>query len=173
MLNKIVVATINLDASSTIFDHALMLAKATGAHLGILYVTDSDEVNEDLPAYLESLEPFLSGDGIDPFCYVGQFEALEPDRFGALVKKAVSEGVTTDCIHCFGNPEMAINEFAAAWNADLIVLGRRGRSAAAELFFGSVSNFTLHNAPCSVYIVHESHRANPENAVEQTAGLST
>jgi hypothetical protein len=45
---------------------------------------------------------------------VGQFEALEPDRFGALVKKAVSEGVATDCIHCFGNPEIAINEFAAA-----------------------------------------------------------
>jgi nucleotide-binding universal stress UspA family protein len=97
---------------------------------------------------------------------VGQFEALEPDRFGALVKKAVSEGVTTDCIHCFGNPEIAINEFAAAWNADLIVLGRRGRSAAAELFFGSVSNFTLHNAPCSVYVVHES----PEEKSESTSG---
>jgi nucleotide-binding universal stress UspA family protein len=57
MLNKIVVATVNSESTSTIFDHALMLAKATGAHLGILYVTDSDEVNEDLPAYLESLEP--------------------------------------------------------------------------------------------------------------------
>jgi nucleotide-binding universal stress UspA family protein len=57
MLNKIVVATVNSESTSTIFDHALMLAKATGAHLGILYVTDSDENNENLPAYLESLEP--------------------------------------------------------------------------------------------------------------------
>ncbi|MCZ8054719.1 MAG: universal stress protein, partial [Microcystis sp. LE19-12.2C] len=38
-------------------------------------------------------------------------------------------------------------------NIDLIVIGRRGRSGLGELFLGSVSNYVLHHAPCSVLIV--------------------
>lgn len=154
MLHKILVATPGSAASQYIFDHALMLAQATGAHLGILYVTDPDDTYEDLPFYLESQEPVLSGDDLDPYCYVGHFETLEPNLFAPLVAKAMAQGVSTDCIHCFGDPERAIRDFAEVWNADLIVMGRRGRSGVAEFFLGSVSNYTLHHAPCSVYVVH-------------------
>ncbi len=34
--------------------------------------------------------------------------------------------------------------------ADLIVVGRRGRSGLSELILGSASNYVLHHAPCSV-----------------------
>jgi len=47
-----------------------------------------------------------------------------------------------------------ICELAIDWNADLIMMGRRGRSGIAEFFLGSVSNYVLHHAPCSVQIVH-------------------
>lgn len=176
MIHKILVATTGSESSYYIFDQALLLAKAMGAHLGLLHVTDPDETNEDPPAYLESLKPYLSGDESEPRCYVGHFETLEPDLFGTLIGKATAEGVSTDCIHCFGDPERAISDFAEAWNADLIVVGRRGRSGMAEFFLGSVSNYTLHHAPCSVYVVHTPSPANletsSEHAIEALPGIA-
>ena len=170
MLHKILVATVSSESSHYVFDHALMLAKVMGARLGLLHVTDPDETNEDPPSYLASLKPYLSGDESEPCCYVGQFATFEPELFGALVSKATAEGVSTDCIHCFGDPERAINDFAEAWNADLIVMGRRGRSGMAEFFLSSVSNYTLHHAPCSVYIAHTPSTADlitsPRHEVE-------
>lgn len=173
MLHKILVATTGSESNHYVFDQALMFAKAMGAHLGILHVTDPDETTEDPPAYLESLKPYLSGDDADPLCYVGHFETFEPDLFGMLVDKAAAEGVSTDCIHCFGDPERAISDFAEVWNADLIVTGRRGRSGVAEFFLGSVSNYTLHHAPCSVYVVHVPSAAKLENSSGHEIGVST
>ncbi len=173
MLHKILVATTDSKSSHYVFEQALMLAQATGAHLGILHVTDPDETNEDPPSYLESLKPYLSGDDSDRRCYVGHFETFEPDLFGTLVDKAAAEGVSTDCIHCFGDPERAISDFAEVWNADLIVTGRRGRSGAAEFFLGSVSNYTLHHAPCSVYVVHNPSTAKLEKSSEHEIKVST
>ena len=36
---------------------------------------------------------------------------------------------------------------------DMIVIGSRGRSAAKEMFFGSVSNYVIHAAKIPVVIV--------------------
>jgi nucleotide-binding universal stress UspA family protein len=173
MIHKILVATTSPEASHYVFDQALMLAKATSAQLGLLHITDPDETTEALPGYLDNLEPYLSGDEPDPCCYVGRFETLEPDRFGALVTKATVEGVSTECVHCFGDPERTISDFAEAWNADLIVVGRRGRSSMTEFFLGSVSNYTLHHAPCSVYVVHTPSAAKLESALGHEMEVST
>ncbi|HEY9642746.1 MAG TPA: universal stress protein [Coleofasciculaceae cyanobacterium] len=173
MLQKILIAITGSESNHYIFDQALMLAQANHAHLGLLHVTDPDETTEDPPFYLESLEPYLSGDDTDTYCYVGHFETLEPDLFGPLVERATAAGISTDCIQCFGDPERAISDFAEAWNADLIVMGRRGRSGIAEFFLGSVSNYTLHHAPCSVYVVHAPSVAQLEQYSEHKVGVST
>jgi nucleotide-binding universal stress UspA family protein len=173
MLHKILVATTSSESNHHVFEQALMLAKAMGAHLGLLHVTDPDETDEDRPSYLDSLEPYLREDDLDLYCYVGHFETFEPDLFGALVSKATAEGVSTDCIHCFGDPERAISDFAETWNADLVVVGRRGRSGMAEFFLGSVSNYTLHHAPCSVHIVHNPSPAHLKTSVEHGIAAST
>jgi nucleotide-binding universal stress UspA family protein len=155
MLNKILVAIASPESNQYVFDEALMLAKATGAHLGLLEVTDLDESTTDFPDYLNHLEPYLRESDIDDCCYVGHFESSEPNLFSSLVAQATAAGVSTDCIHCFGDPERIIDNFALAWKPDLIVLGRRNRSGAAEFFLGSVSNYTFHHARCSVHIVPE------------------
>jgi len=173
MFHKILVATTSSESSHHVFEQALMLAKVTGAHLGLLHVTDPDETTEDPPSYLASLKPYLSGDKSDPCCYVGHFETFEPELFGTLVDKSTTEGVTTDCIHCFGDPERTISDFAEAWNADLIVVGRRGRAGIAEFFLGSVSNYTLHHALCSVHIVHTPTATNLEAALGHELEVST
>jgi nucleotide-binding universal stress UspA family protein len=156
MIDKILVAIATPESNSYIFDQALMLAKATGAHLGLIHVADPDETAEEMPTYLAGLKPYMSGeDESEPFCYLGDFETVEPDLFGAYVSKAKTAGVSIDCIYCFGDPEAAINDFALAWEPSLLVLGRRRRSGIAEFFLGSVSNYTLHHAQCSIYVVQE------------------
>jgi nucleotide-binding universal stress UspA family protein len=173
MLHKILVGITSSDPHHYVFAHALMLAKGMGAQLGLLYVTDPDETDES--AYMNSLKgltPYMSGDESDPVCYVGHFETLEFTLFGKLIAHATVEGVNTECIHCFGDPEVAINDFASVWKADLIVLGRRGRSGMAEFFLGSVSNYILHHAPCSVYVVHEIPGTHLEESSDQEIPVS-
>ncbi|WP_017659821.1 universal stress protein [Baaleninema simplex] len=68
-------------------------------------------------------------------------------------EEARLRGVRAHCESNIGEPGFWICELAKEWNADLIVVGRRGRKGLAEVVLGSVSNYVLHNAPCSVLTV--------------------
>ncbi|HEY9647022.1 MAG TPA: universal stress protein [Chroococcidiopsis sp.] len=155
MLRKLLVALDSSNLSQHVFDEALFLAKSVGAELGILHVTDPDETGDrSLPLYLTDLDPYFSSDEPEFSCYVGHFETDDEQLFGAYVAAAKAAGIDTDCLHCLGDPEMLICEAASAWGADLVVIGRRGRSGLSEMLLGSASNYAVHNAPCSVYVVH-------------------
>lgn len=52
-----------------------------------------------------------------------------------------------------GNPAHQLVEAAVAWDADLIVLGTRGRTGLKRLLLGSVARAVLNHAPCSVLVV--------------------
>lgn len=54
-----------------------------------------------------------------------------------------------------GDPGHCICEYAQNWDADLIILGRRGRTGLTEAFLGSVSNYVVHHASCSVFVIQE------------------
>jgi nucleotide-binding universal stress UspA family protein len=61
--------------------------------------------------------------------------------------------IQTECIADMGSTGRQICETAAHWNADLIVLGRKGRTGLAEAFLGSTSNHVVHHAPCAVMVI--------------------
>ncbi len=52
-----------------------------------------------------------------------------------------------------GDPKSQIIDVAGEWNADLIVLGSRGRKGFDHLLMGSVSEAVVRYAHCSVEIV--------------------
>jgi nucleotide-binding universal stress UspA family protein len=69
-----------------------------------------------------------------------------------------------------GEPRNRILEEAAAWKADVIVMGSHGRKGADLFFFGSVSQAVARHATCSVEIVRiprsgRSYTAEPDLAV--------
>lgn len=66
---------------------------------------------------------------------------------------AQAEGLATEYDWKIGDPSGWIREMAKSWDADLVILGRRGRRGLAEVFLGSVSNHVVHYAPCSVLVV--------------------
>lgn len=76
------------------------------------------------------------------------------DAAGKQIARAVPEvTVTTRILE--GNPKDVIVEEAAAWNADLIVLGSHGYGRLRRMMLGSVAGAVVANAPCSVQVARE------------------
>ena len=55
-----------------------------------------------------------------------------------------------------GTPVEAILDEAHRQNADLILMGSRGRQGVLRLVLGSVSHAILHSAPCPVVVFNKS-----------------
>lgn len=68
-------------------------------------------------------------------------------------EKATAQGVPTEWDLKVGDAGSRIRELAESWDADLVVVGRRGRRGLAEMVLGSVSNHVLHHVSCSVLVV--------------------
>lgn len=75
------------------------------------------------------------------------------------VDALVAHGVATAQLRVRdGLPGSEIVEEAREWPADLIVVGTRGRGAIKRILLGSVANYIVQHAPCSVEIVRERER---------------
>jgi len=79
--------------------------------------------------------------------------------------EAMSHGVPTYSDYRVGEAGSLLCEVAQDWGADLIVVGRRGRTGLVEALLGSVSNHVVHNAPCSVLVIQQVEPEPPPEAV--------
>ncbi|MCS0672742.1 universal stress protein [Cytobacillus firmus] len=59
-----------------------------------------------------------------------------------------------------GSPADSISEYAAAENADLIIVGSSGKGGIKKMFLGSTSSKIAKNAPCPVLIAKD--KENPK-----------
>lgn len=150
------------------FETALNLAKANQAVLRILHVLSlSDEDCPD-PSIFSSFDIGYPDATIYEELmqrYDQQwrnFEAKHLSVLQSLARTAEAKGVKTDLIQAFGQPGELICSTAKTSNADLIVMGRRGRKGLSELLLGSVSNYVLHHAPCPVLVVQNLEKETPE-----------
>jgi nucleotide-binding universal stress UspA family protein len=75
------------------------------------------------------------------------------EKLQGFAVEATTAGVPIDFVQKIGDPGKLICETAKTWNADLIVVGRRGLNGLSELFMGSTSNYVLHHAPCDVLTI--------------------
>jgi len=57
-----------------------------------------------------------------------------------------------------GHPRTTIVDEARKWNADLIVMGSHGRTGLSRLLLGSVAQYVVSHAPCSVEVVRTKRR---------------
>lgn len=167
MFGKILVALDMSVLSRSAFEEAITLAKAVNGNLMLLHVLSSDEEGTPAMPNLPSIEyyPALELEPLER--YQKQWEAWEKqglDLLKLLANQANAAGVSTEFTQLSGSPGRTICEFAQNWKADLIMIGRRGRSGLRELFLGSVSNYVLHHAPCSVLTVQHPVTASKNEA---------
>jgi nucleotide-binding universal stress UspA family protein len=60
-----------------------------------------------------------------------------------------------------GTPGTVLCERAKALNADVVVVGSRGRGAIRRVLLGSVSTYVVHNAPCPVLVIRADSDSSP------------
>lgn len=146
MVRKILVPIHKLDAIGLhIFREALDLAKATGASLKLLHVISVDD--DGSPSIINLINT------PDHKKRWEEFEKPGLEMLHSLTAEATAAGVECESLQTLGKPTHVICDTAKAWDADLIMLGRRGISGLSEMLLGSVSNYVAHYAPCSVIVV--------------------
>jgi nucleotide-binding universal stress UspA family protein len=143
MFRRILVALDNSDLGETVFQEALAIANATQANLMLLHILSDSEVGyldfRNLDEHLDNWEQ-----------YKQQGLLMLQSRW-AIASEA---GVNATFLQIPGAAPTSICRVAQSWNADLIVIGQRALDGMQRLIQGSVSNYVLHRAPCSVMTVH-------------------
>lgn len=153
MFSKMLVA---LDQGSTcvgLFKQALALAQATGARLMLLSILEP-EGNGSLVTSADYGYPLPLG--IDNSIWLDLYRKAETrglDRLRNFTDQAIAAGVSTEFTQIIGSPGREICALAKTWEADLILVGSHGRTGLSELLLGSVSNYVMHHAPCSVLVI--------------------
>ncbi|MGI0484575.1 universal stress protein [Pantanalinema rosaneae CENA516] len=157
MFTKILVAIDHSSLATVVFETALGLAKTSSAQLMLVHVLSSDEEGSPLPIPPNADTMYWSpGNELNLELWRQQWETYAAENLKtlqALAATARQAGVTVEFQQLPDSPGRAICRLARTWDADLILLGSRGRSGLQELLLGSVSNYVLHHAPCSVFVV--------------------
>jgi nucleotide-binding universal stress UspA family protein len=153
--NKILVPLVRSESTEVIFKQALKLAQDNNSSLMLFHTVDWD-LGEHFGSFAEiEAEVDLSGAFIQERQEKLQQELQETKNWlQTYTEQATAMGIPTESKCQVGHPGPLIRDLAKDWNADLIVMGRRGLNSLTEVFLGSVSNYILHHVSCSVLVVH-------------------
>ncbi|MBE7380105.1 MAG: universal stress protein [Leptolyngbya sp. SIO1E4] len=160
MFSKILVALDPGDTCAALFAKAVTLAQATGAELMLLSVlTPEGEDGLTMPASSGlAYYPLSVSESIWEMYqrHYQEYEAKGLEMLRNFSDQAQAAGVRAEITQVFGSPGHTICNLAKTWEADLVMVGSHGRKGLSEIVLGSVSNYAMHHAPCSILVIHAS-----------------
>lgn len=149
MIEKILVAIEDGDTCQHVFNQAVELAQKIPANLNLLNVL-SPEGDSTI-----TFSPYSDQDWARYQDRYRQFETASFKLLKELAEQAKERGIQAEFTQETGSPGPAICQLAKTWHADLIMVGSHRRKGISEMLLGSVSNYVMHHATCSVMVVHE------------------
>jgi nucleotide-binding universal stress UspA family protein len=165
MFNKILVAIDDSESSQAVLAQAIILAKIHQSSLMLLHVlVPTDDIYPG--------NPYIGTPAAVMQIYVDRWQAREQDgmtKLRAYAAEAAAAGVPYEFTQSMGDPGKLICALASSWNADLVVVGRRGVSGLNEFFLGSVSSYVLHHAPCHVLTIQRGVPIQIDPVAEEMA----
>ncbi len=148
---KILVALDCSPQSDIVFEQALEIAKKEEAALMLFHC---------LPFETQGVGSYADMFGRELINFSAEMQKLLDEEskqarqdIADYCQKATEQGVSTEWDVKIGDAASRIRDLAIAWDADLVVVGRRGHRGLAEIVLGSVSSYVVHQAPCSVLVV--------------------
>ena len=148
---KILVAIDRSPQADVVFEQALEQAKTEEASLMLFHCLPSDLQGSSLYADVYGVGLVNYSQELQEQLRKEREEAR--DLLARYCETSTAQGIPTEWDVKVGDAGKAIAELANSWDADLVVLGRRGHRGLTEIVLGSVSNYVVHHAPCSVLIV--------------------
>ncbi|AHY48381.1 Universal stress protein UspA-related nucleotide-binding protein (plasmid) [Rubrobacter radiotolerans] len=140
-MKKIMVAWDGSETAARAFEKAAEISSKFEAELHVVSVAqvpDYAETTEEYQGALEDAERFF-------------------ERKGAMLEEAARKyGVEYERKIIHGHPSRTLIEYAERGEFDLMVVGRKGRSALERFMVGSVTRRLAIYAPCPVLIVPKS-----------------
>ena len=80
-----------------------------------------------------------------------------------------SSGLTVETAVRHGDPRAEIIDDAASFGADLLVVGSHGRTGIERWIIGSVAEYVVRHAPCSVEVTRSPSKPSTEQASSKDA----
>ena len=170
--SKILVAIDDSDGAMRVFDRALDLAQQNRASLVIFHGLNVQSITEAMPLMGTGLGIDLASSKAIFEFQQKQFQERTAELKASLEKlaqRAAESNVTAETIYRVGDPGTWICDLARSTASDLIVMGRRGFCGIKEVLLGSVSNYVMHQAHCSVMVVQGVHSVEAEAEAEVEA----
>ncbi len=140
MLSKLLVPVDGSENSLRALDHAIYLAKKTGANITAMNVIENPPT-----VYVESQK--LLND------LLAKFREESANILDKCKQIAEKNDVKIETVMGEGDAASTIVGYAQEGDFDTIIIGRRGLGRFKEMMLGSISNKVLHHAKCTVMIV--------------------
>ncbi|WP_071517862.1 universal stress protein [Geitlerinema sp. PCC 9228] len=168
--SRIFVALDESQLSDTVFRHAMELADTSQSQLMLFHCMDPEIAGE--PIIPVPIEVGLYPDLVES-AHKNQQDWLQKQTehirlwLQKMSEEASKRGISTELDFKIDEAGPGICRAAKAWNADAIVVGRRGRRGLAEVLLGSVSNYVVHNAHCSVLVIQTGESSDRSETASQ------
>ncbi len=148
MYKHILISSDGSEVGQNGVDHGLTLAKALGAQVTIITVT------ERFPIYADG----LTGAYVMSESLMTEYTTSQQESANAILSAAKQAadrlGVPADTVHVpNAQPAEAIVEAAKSRNCSLIVMASHGRRGLGRLVLGSVTSEVLAHSPVPVLVV--------------------
>ena len=157
-LQRILFPTDFSPSAERAFDLALLLAREFGAELHMFHAVVLHEDDPHNPAHHFP----------DPEAVHARLEKLADSAMSEMVDRGRGTEVDIRRIQSRGIAAApTVLDYAGEWDADLIVMGTRGRRGPSHLLLGSVAEEVVSHAKCSVLTVRDGESAAPLEAVER------
>ena len=156
-MEKLLLASDRSEFSEGAIREAINLAKTCGSKLYIMSVAEEPDIREFAENY--------------PLVAAQELERVTRVYLESLKERAEKEGAACEIIERRGPKtyEYIIDE-AAKNNAEMIIMGRRGRTGITRILMGSVTARVIGDAPCKVLVVPRSARISFEKILISTDG---
>ncbi len=145
---KFLVATDGSDEAENALAYAADIADAVGGSITVAHAVDPAVYDEG------GSEPISTLSDADQRLIIENIEATEQRALDVLDRAVDSvDTVEGDGELLYGDPDVAIADFAESEGFDAIYVGHRGRSARAEQMLGSVAKAIVERATVPVTVV--------------------